>query len=153
MDYTALLASLGHTLPPCPTPLAAYVPATRTGNLIFVSGQLPVQNGTLLATGSVPELSDVETAKKAAAQCFVNGLSAALTQLQPHESTLRLLLVQGFVQSSQGFSQQPQVVNGASELAIATMGDLGKHARAAVGVASLPLNASVEVAFQFEVVG
>jgi len=145
------LKELGITLPEVAKPVAAYVPAVRSGNLVYVSGQLPFANGSLLAMGAVPEFCSVESAQAAARQCLLNGIAAAASVAGGPDNLGRLIQVSGFVQSAQGFAQQPAVINGASELALEIFGDAGKHARAAVGVSSLPLNASVEIAFIFEV--
>lgn len=145
------LAALGLELPPCPAPVAAYVPAVRSANTIYVSGQLPLQSGKLLATGSVPESVSPELAKECARQCLLNGIAAARTVLEPGEQLERLLQINGFVQSAPGFTGHPQVINGASELALELFGNLGKHARMALGASSLPLDAPVEIAFVFEI--
>ncbi len=143
---------LGFTLPAVAAPLAAYVPATRAGNIIFVSGQLPSVNGDFSAyTGTVPAELSVEKATEAARICFLNNLAAAISMLQPNE-TLKLVQMQGFVQSAEGFHEQPAILNGASELAVKILGDNGKHARTAVGVSALPKNAAVEVSCTFEVI-
>ncbi|GHV17710.1 hypothetical protein AGMMS49938_18590 [Fibrobacterales bacterium] len=144
------LKNLGLELPEVPKPLAAYIPAKRGGNLIFVSGQLPLKNEELLGEGSVPNEVLPEHAKDCAKQCFLNGVAAALSLLNAGEE-LELLQVQGFVQSELTFHNQPAIVDGASELAIAIFGESGKHSRAAVGVKSLPKNAPVEIALVFAV--
>jgi enamine deaminase RidA (YjgF/YER057c/UK114 family) len=142
---------LGLTLPQCPAPLAAYVPATRNGDTIFVSGQLPSVNGDFSAfCGSVPKDISVEKAAEGAAICLMNNVAAALTLLEEDE-TLRLVQMQGFVQSAAGFHEQPAVLNGASELAVKIFGENGKHARTAVGVSNLPKNVAVEISCTFQV--
>ena len=142
---------LGLSLPKCPAPLAAYIPATRSGDMIFVSGQLPSVNGDFSAfCGSVPNQISVEKAAEGAAICLMNNVAAALTQLQEDE-TLRLVQMQGFVQSAEGFHEQPAVLNGASELAVKIFGENGKHARTAVGVSNLPKNVAVEISCTFQV--
>ncbi|MBL8849054.1 MAG: RidA family protein [Planctomycetaceae bacterium] len=155
MDSSSLeskLASLGLRLPEAPKPVAAYVPAVRTGNLVFVSGQLPLTGGQLLATGSVPSAVLVDQAQEAAAQCVLNGLAILKAELGGDLSRLnRVVRIGVFVQSDNDFKDQPLVANGASELLERLLGDSGKHARAAVGVNALPLGASVEVEFVFEV--
>jgi len=143
---------LGLALPAVAAPLAAYVPAVRLGNMIIVSGQLPSVNGDFSAyTGIVPTALAPEKAKDAAKICFLNNLAAAMSMLQPDES-LKMVQMQGFVQSSPDFKEQPAILNGASELAVEILGDNGKHARTAVGVAALPKNASVEVSCTFEAI-
>lgn len=140
---------LGLTLPKPPAPLAAYVPATRAENLIYVSGQLPSVNGDFSAfCGTVPTDISANKASEAAAICLLNNIAAALTQLEDGE-TLKLIQMQGFVQSARDFNEQPSILNGASELAVKIMGDNGKHARIAVGVSSLPKNAVVEISCTF----
>ena len=146
----ARLAALGITVPTVPGPFGAYVPARRAGNLLFVAGQLPMKDGKLLATGQVPSRCSVEQAKAAARQCVVNALAAAKT-VEPDLNRLAgVVRVGAFVSSDAGFTEQPKVANGASELLLELFGDAGKHARAAVGVNTLPLDASVEVEFVFE---
>jgi enamine deaminase RidA (YjgF/YER057c/UK114 family) len=146
------LASLGLQLHAAPAPVAAYIPCVRTGNLVLVSGQLPLTAGQLIATGPVPSQVNVEQAREAAAQCVLNGLSILRNELGGDLSKLRRVLRVGvFVQCDDGFKDQPLVANGASELLEKLLGEAGRHARAAVGVNALPLNASVEIEFLFEV--
>ena len=143
---------LGLTLPACPAPVAAYVPATRFGDTIIVSGQLPSVKGDFSAfTGVVPNQISVEKAKEASQICFLNNIAAALTQLKAGE-TLRLVQIQGFVQSANDFHDQPIVLNGASELAVQILGENGKHARTAVGVSTLPKNVAVEISCTFQAI-
>jgi len=151
-DIVKKVEELGLALPAVAAPLAAYVPATRAGDIIFVSGQLPSVNGDFSAyTGIVPDALAPEKAKEGAAICFLNNLAAALSKLQDGES-LKLVQLQGFVQSNPEFKEQPAILNGASELAVQILGDNGKHARTAVGVAALPKNAGVEVSCTFQVI-
>lgn len=155
MDDTTLeskLAALQLHLPEPPAPVAAYVPAVRSGNLVFVSGQLPLTAGQLLASGNVPSKVTVDQAQEAAVQCVLNGLAVLKAELGGDLSKLkRVVRIGAFVQSDNGFEDQPLVANGASELLEKLLGDAGKHARAAVGVNALPLGASVEIEFVFEV--
>lgn len=152
MAVESQLSHLGLELPVAPKPVAAYVPCVRTGSLLFVSGQLPFRDGQLLAVGSVPSKVTAEEAHAAARQCVLNALAIAKAELGGDlERIQRVVRLGAFVQSDNGFSQQPQVANGASELVLALFGEKGRHARAAVGVNALPLNASVEVEFIFEV--
>jgi enamine deaminase RidA (YjgF/YER057c/UK114 family) len=150
---TDRLNELGLTLPTAPKPVAAYIPAVHYGNLLFVSGQLPLKDGQLLSTGKVGnvgkvgEVVSVEDAYAAARQCTLNALSVAQDVLGDLDRIDRIVRVGGFVQSADGFSDQPKVINGASELLGEIFGEKGRHARAAVGVNELPLNASVEVEF------
>ena len=142
------LAELGLELPPVVPPVAAYIPAVRTGNLVFTSGQLPMVDGELPATGKVGALVSPEQAKEMARTCALNAL-AAIDALVGLDSVVRVVKVVGFVASAPDFTGQPSVVNGASELLGEVFGDeeggAGQHARSAVGVASLPLDAPVEV--------
>jgi enamine deaminase RidA (YjgF/YER057c/UK114 family) len=152
MDIAKKLSELGWTLPAAPKPVGAYVPAVRTGNLLFISGQLPVWSGKLIAEGKVPSDVNVEMARKAAAQCAVNALAIVADELGGDWSRLvRVVRIGVFVQCEVGFHDQAKVANGASELLQEVFGDAGKHARATVGVNALPLNAAVEAEFLFEV--
>ena len=150
---TAKLAALGLAVPPVPGPFGAYVPAKRSGHLVFVAGQLPMKDGKLLATGQVPSKCSVEAAKAAARQCVVNALAAVQSAGVSLDQVVGVVRVGVFVSSDAAFTQQPLVANGASEFLIELLGDAGRHARAAVGVNTLPLDASVEVEFVFEVAG
>lgn len=149
-DPFARLAQLGLSLPPVASPVAAYVPAVRSGNQVYVSGQLPMVDGKLLATGKVGSDVTAEDAKELAARCALNAL-AAVDALVGLANVTKVVKVGGFVASASGFTGQPSVVNGASELFGAVFGESGRHARSAVGVAELPLNAPVEVDVIFEV--
>lgn len=147
------LRNKGLTLPPVAAPVAAYVPAVRTGNLIMTSGQLPVVDGKLLATGKVgdaPDLVSPERAKELAEVCILNALAAAATQCDNIDDLIIRKLV-GFVASDPTFTGQPGVINGASELLADIFVSNGEHARSAVGVASLPLDAPVEIELIAEV--
>jgi len=146
------LAELGVELPEVAAPLAAYVPAVRTGNLVYTSGQLPLVNGTLTFVGKVGAGADVtpEDAKAAARTCALNAL-AAVDALVGIDAVRRVVKVVGFVASAPGFGGQPGVVNGASEFLGAVFGEAGVHARSAVGVSELPLDAPVEVELIVEV--
>ena len=145
------LAALGLTLPPVTAPVAAYVPALRTGPYVYVSGQLPVVGGKLPAVGKVGAEVSAEDAAAMARTCALNALAAAASVAGGLEAIRRIVKVTGFVASAPGFGGQPQVINGASELLIEVFGEEGKHARSAVGVAELPLNAPVEVELIAEV--
>jgi enamine deaminase RidA (YjgF/YER057c/UK114 family) len=149
-DPIARLAELGLTLPAVVPPVAAYVPAVRSGNHVYVSGQLPMADGKLMATGKVGDDVSAEDAKLLAARCALNAL-AAVDSISGLASVVRVVKVQGFVASASGFTGQPGVINGASELFGEVFGDAGRHARSAVGVAELPLGAPVEVDVVFEV--
>ncbi|MEU1733486.1 RidA family protein [Streptosporangium sp. NPDC020145] len=146
------LSELGLTLPKVVAPLAAYVPAVRSGNHVYTSGQLPVVDGKLLATGKVGAEVSPEDAYQLARTCALNALAAVGSVVGDLSNIVRIVKVVGFVASDPAFSGQPQVVNGASELLAEILGDAGKHARSAVGVAVLPLDAPVEVELVAEVV-
>ena len=145
------LEELGLALPPVVPPVAAYVPAVRSGSLVWTSGQLPMADGVLLAEGLVGSDVDPETAKTLAQRCALNALAAVASVTGDLSAVKRVVKVVGFVASAPGFTGQPGVVNGASELLGAVFGDEGRHARSAVGVAVLPLNAPVEVEIVVEV--
>jgi enamine deaminase RidA (YjgF/YER057c/UK114 family) len=144
------LDELGLTLPSVVPPVAAYVPAVRTGNLVWTSGQLPMVEGSLPAIGKVGGQVTPEQAKELAGTCALNAL-AAIDALVGLDSVVRVIKVVGFVASAPDFTGQPGVVNGASELLGEVFGDAGQHARSAVGVAVLPLDAPVEVEVVVEV--
>jgi enamine deaminase RidA (YjgF/YER057c/UK114 family) len=144
------LAELGIILPAVAKPLAAYVPAVRTGTLVYTSGQLPLQAGDLTHIGKVGAEVTPEQAKVAARTCALNAL-AAIDALVGIDAVIRIVKVVGFVASAPGFSGQPGVVNGASEVLGELFGDAGAHARSAVGVSELPLDAPVEVELIVEV--
>jgi enamine deaminase RidA (YjgF/YER057c/UK114 family) len=144
------LAELGIELPAVVAPVAAYIPATRTGNLVYTSGQLPMVAGVLPQAGKVGGTVSQEEAKALARTCGLNAL-AAVDSLVGIDSVTRVVKVVGFVASAPGFNGQPGVVNGASELFGEVFGDAGAHARSAVGVSELPLDAPVEVEIIVEV--
>jgi enamine deaminase RidA (YjgF/YER057c/UK114 family) len=144
------LAELGLELPPVPAPVAAYVPAVRSGNHVYTSGQLPMVDGQLAAVGKVGAEVTPERGKELAERCALNAL-AAIDSVVGLDAVVRVVKVVGFVASAEGFTGQPGVVNGASELLGAVFGDAGVHARSAVGVAELPLGAPVEVELIVEV--
>ena len=145
MSVKEKLASLGLTLPTAAAPVAAYVPAVKTGNLVFTAGQLPVVDGKLVLTGKVGSDVTLEDAKKMAEICALNAL-AAISLVADIDQIEKIVRVGGFVNGVPGFVAIPAVINGASELLIKLFGDInGKHARTAVGVAELPLNAPVEI--------
>lgn len=148
---TQRLADLGIVVPEVVPPVAAYVPAVVTGRYVYTSGQLPMRDGAMIAEGLVG--SDVETdvAKDCARQSAINALAAAQAVIGSLDRVTRVVKVVGFVASAPGFTSQPAVINGASELLLDVFGDAGRHARSAVGVAGLPLNAPVEVEMVLEV--
>ncbi|MCK0173877.1 RidA family protein [Mycolicibacterium sp. F2034L] len=144
------LNEIGLTLPAIAAPVASYVPAVRTANLIYTSGQLPLVSGTLAHQGKVGAEVTTEDAVEAARICTLNAL-AAIAALADLDSIVRIVKVVGFVSSATGFTGQPVVINGASDLLVSVFADVGQHARSAVGVAELPLNAPVEVELIVEV--
>jgi enamine deaminase RidA (YjgF/YER057c/UK114 family) len=150
MTASARLGELGIALPQVMAPLASYVPAVRTGNLVFTSGQVPVEDGKLARSGKVGVDISPEEGKALARICVLNAL-AAVDSLVGIDAVTRVVKVVGFVASAPGFNGQPSVVNGASELLAEVFGDNGSHARSAVGVAELPLGAPVEVELIVEV--
>ncbi|WP_068166361.1 RidA family protein [Rhodococcus phenolicus] len=149
-NWTSRLAELGIELPPVAAPVAAYVPAVRTGDHVYTSGQLPFVDGKLELTGKVGGTVTAEDAKAAARIAALNAL-AAVDALVGLDNVVRIVKVVGFVASADGFTGQPGVVNGASEFLGEVFGDAGVHARSAVGVAELPLAAPVEVELIAEV--
>jgi enamine deaminase RidA (YjgF/YER057c/UK114 family) len=138
------LAEAGLSLPDGPAALGMYVPAVRSGDLVFTSGQLPMADGALLATGLVGADATPEDARRAAERCALNALAAASTVCDL-DDVVQVVKVTGYVASAPGFSAQPGVIDGASAVLVAAFGDAGVHAREAVGVAALPLGASVEL--------
>lgn len=150
MTNSQRLAELGIELPDVVAPLAAYVPAVRTGNLVYTAGQLPIKGGDLLATGKVGDEVSPEQGNELARVCGLNAL-AAVHALVGIDSVVRVVKVVGFVASAAGFNGQPGVVNGASELFGEIFGEAGAHARSAVGVSELPRNAPVEVEIIVEI--
>lgn len=148
--WSARLTELGIELPDVVAPLAAYVPAVRTGNLVYTAGQLPIQAGELQATGKVGAEVSPEQGHELARICGLNAL-AAVHALVGVDSVVKIVKVVGFVASAPGFNGQPGVINGASELFGEIFGEAGAHARSAVGVSELPRNAPVEVEITVEV--
>ncbi len=139
------LRDLGYQLPTVPHPAGSYIPATRAGTLLFTAGQLPFKDGRLLYTGKVGADVSVEEAKEAARLCVLNALAAVKAEVGTLEKAHRIARVTGYVASAAGFNGQPEVMNGASDLLGRLFGEKGLHARTAVGVAELPLDAPVEV--------
>jgi enamine deaminase RidA (YjgF/YER057c/UK114 family) len=149
MSLTEKLKELRIELPAVPGPFGAYVPAKRVGNLIYVAGQLPMKEGKLVASGQVPSRCSIEQAKAAARQCVINALAAVNAVEGSIDQIIGVVRVGAFVSSDTSFTEQPKVANGASEFLIELFGEAGKHVRAAVGVNTLPLDASIEVEFIF----
>jgi enamine deaminase RidA (YjgF/YER057c/UK114 family) len=144
------LKELGIVLPEAPKPVAAYVPVLKSGNLVVVSGQLPMRGKEVAFTGKVGLHLDEATAAQAARLAAINCLAQLKACLGTLDHVTRILRVEGFVQSAPGFTFQPLVVNGTSELLVEAFGDIGRHTRIAVGVSELPLNACVEIALWAE---
>jgi enamine deaminase RidA (YjgF/YER057c/UK114 family) len=151
MSVTTRLAELGIAIPEVVPPVAAYVPAVVTGRYVYTSGQLPMRDGAMIAEGLVGADVDPDTAKECARQCAINALAAAQSVIGSLDRVTRVVKVVGFVASAPGFTGQPAVINGASEVLLEIFGDAGRHARSAVGVAGLPINAPVEVEMVLEV--
>lgn len=147
------LAALGLEVPEVAKPVAVYVPAVRTGDHVFTSGQLPMRGGELMATGKVGDGVDPEQAQACAQQCALNAIAAVRAEIGDLDLVTRVVKVVVFVASTSDFTGQPQVANGASELFGQAFGDAGIHARSAVGVPVLPLDAPVEVEVVVEVAG
>ena len=145
------LADLGLAVPEVTAPVAAYVPAVRTGNYVFTSGQLPLRDGRLLSTGKVGGEVSAEEATECAQQCALNAIAAVRSQIGDLSRVVRVVKAVVFIASTPDFTGQPQVANGASELFGAVFGDAGQHARSAVGVPVLPLDAPVEIELVVEV--
>jgi enamine deaminase RidA (YjgF/YER057c/UK114 family) len=145
------LARIGLSLPGAPKPVAAYIPAKQTGNLVFTAGQLPMVSGELISKGLLGQDVEIDEANKAARICTLNALAAIKGVIGDLDRIKQIVRVVGYVASVPTFTQQPAVVNGASELLLEIFGENGKHARSAVGMAVLPLNASVEIELIVEI--
>ncbi len=145
------LRAAGHPLPAAPTPVGIYVPAVRTGHLVFTSGQLPTRDGTLLATGHVGREVDVETAQACARQAVLNALAVVAAEIGGLSFVARVVRLTGHVASAPGFTGQATVMNAASDLLGTAFGEVGRHSRAALGAAELPLGAPVELELVVEV--
>ena len=150
MSVEQRLADLDLALPEVPAPVASYVNCVRTGNLLFLSGGLPVENGEII-TGQVPRDISVEDATAAARNIILNRLSVVRSEIGSLDKVVRIVNLQGFVNSAADFHGHPQVINGASDLLLELFGEAGKHSRIALGAAALPLNAAVEISLVVEV--
>lgn len=139
------LRELGVALPEAPAPVGFYVPYVRSGALLFISGQIPLRGGEMLYPGKVPAQVSVEQAQQAARTCFLNALAQAKAAVDDLDQVARVVRMSGFIASGEGFTDQAQVMNGASELAFQVFGEPGRHARLAIGVSELPLGAAVEL--------
>jgi enamine deaminase RidA (YjgF/YER057c/UK114 family) len=151
MAVEGRLRELGEVLPTPAAPLASYVPVTVTGNLAFVSGQVPLEEGRLLVAGRLGADVDIQDGVAAARRCVLQALAALKAELGTLDRIRRVVKVSVFVASAEGFTDQPKVANGASDLLVEVFGDMGRHARSAVGVAELPLGAPVEVEVTVEI--
>jgi enamine deaminase RidA (YjgF/YER057c/UK114 family) len=138
------LTSLGIKLPTPPTPAGSYVPAIKTGNLLFISGQIPMEEGKVIFTGKVTD-DNLETAQKSAKMCAINLLAQIKRELGSLDKVTKVVRLSGFINSDAEFYQHPKVINAASDLFFEIFGDKGKHSRIAVGVACLPLNSMTEI--------
>ena len=150
-NFEDRLTALGVVIPEAPKPVAAYVPAKQVGKLVFTAGQLPMVNGELISIGLLGQDVEIEEANKAARICTINALAAIKGLIGDLDQIQQIVRVVGYVAIIPTFTQQPAVVNGASELLLEIFGENGKHARSAVGMAVLPLNASVEIELTIEV--
>jgi len=139
------LKALGITLPIPPKPVGSYIPVVKTGNLAFVSGQIPISDGKIIYSGKVTKDVSIEDAQKAARLCVINALAQLKSELGNLDKILKIVRVSGFVNSPPEFTEHPKVINGASDLLFEIFEKKGQHARIAVGVSSLPLNVAVEV--------
>ena len=151
-DIGGRLKEMGLAIPVAPTPVASYLPAIRTGNLVFTSGQLPVVQGQLMKKGKVGQELEVVEAKALARVCALNCLAAIATVVKLNEIS-RIIRIVGYVHAADGFTAHPAVVEGASELLIEIWGESGKHARSSVGVAGLPLDSPIEIELVVEICG
>ena len=138
------LKTLEITLPTPPTPAGSYVPAIKTGNLLFISGQIPMEDGKVIFTGKVTD-DNIETAKKSAKMCAINLLAQMKRELGSLDKVTKIVRISGFVNSDPEFYQHPKIINAASDLFFEIFGDKGKHSRIAVGVSCLPLNSMTEI--------
>ena len=139
------LKELGIEIPTPPSPAGSYIPVVTTGNLAFVSGQIPMKEGKVIFEGKVPENQSVDSAREAAKICIINGLAQLKINLGSLDKITKFVRISGFVNSSPDFAEQPKVINAASDLLVEVFGDMAKHSRIAVGVANLPLNSTVEI--------
>ena len=139
------LKELGIEIPTPPSPAGSYIPVVTTGNLAFVSGQIPMKEGKVIFEGKVPENQSVDSARDAAKICIINGLAQLKINLGSLDKITKFVRISGFVNSSPDFAEQLKIINAASDLLVEVFGDMAKHSRIAVGVANLPLNSTVEI--------
>ena len=148
MDISVILDKLkeaGVTLPNPPSPAGSYIPVITTGNLAFVSGQIPIQDGKVKFTGKIPNEQTIQNAQEAAKLCIINGLAQLNAFFGTLENITKIIRISGFVNSSPDFTDQPKIINAASDLLFKIFGDNGKHSRIAISAGSLPLNATIEI--------
>ena len=139
------LKELSIEIPTPPSPAGSYIPVVTTGNLAYVSGQIPMKEGKVVFEGKVPEIQSLDSARDAAKICIINGLAQLKANLGSLDKITKFVRISGFVNSSPDFTEQPKVINAASDLLVEIFGDMAKHSRIAVGVSSLPLNSTVEI--------
>ena len=139
------LKELSIKIPTPPKPAGSYIPVVTTNNLAFVSGQIPMKEGKVVFEGKVPKEQSLDSAREAAKICIINGLAQLKANLGSLDKITKFIRISGFVNSSSNFTEQPKVINAASDLLVEIFGDMAKHSRIAVGVASLPLDSTVEI--------
>ena len=139
------LKELAIEIPTPPSPAGSYIPVVITGNLAFVSGQIPMKEGKVIFEGKVPKVQSMDSAREAAKICIINGLAQLKANLGTLDKITKFVRISGFVNSEPDFTEHPKVINAASDLLVNIFGDMAKHSRIAVGVASLPLNSTVEI--------
>jgi len=139
------LKKLSIEIPTPPSPAGSYIPVVTTGNLAYVSGQIPMKEGKVVFEGKVPEIQSLDSARDAAKICVINGLAQLKANLGSLDKITKFVRISGFVNSSPDFTEQPKVINAASDLLVEIFGEMAKHSRIAVGVSSLPLNSTVEI--------
>ena len=139
------LKELSIKIPTPPKPAGSYIPVVTTNNLAFVSGQIPMKDGKIVFEGKVPKEQSLDSAREAAKICIINGLAQLKVNLGSLDKITKFVRISGFVNSSPNFTEQPKVINAASDLLVEIFGDIAKHSRIAVGVTSLPLNSTVEI--------
>ena len=139
------LKALNIVLPTPPKPAGSYVPVTISGKIVYVSGQIPIDGGKITHKGKVPSPQSIEEAQRAARLCIINALAQLKSEIGSLDKVARILKVSGFVNSSPDFTEQPKVINAASDLLVEIFGEKGKHSRVAIGAASLPLDSTVEI--------
>jgi len=139
------LKELSIEIPTPPNPAGSYIPVVTTGNLAFVSGQIPMRDGKVVFEGKVPDKQSIDSARNAAEICIINGLAQLKVNLGSLDKITKFVRISGFVNSNRDFTEHPKVINAASDLLFQIFGDIAKHSRIAVGVASLPLNSTVEI--------